>query len=117
MRVLLDFLLYHPIRLPETLLSCWARRGLSRQAWRAKLFDDLLAGGFYELDRFAPSIQAPTLVIWGGDDRICHVSAVARILSLVGNCRACIIHGCGHIPMVEYPALFRRLYLDFLRES
>jgi abhydrolase domain-containing protein 6 len=117
MRVLLDFLLYHPFKLPRTLLSCWARLGLSRQAWRAKLFDDLLAGGAYELDRLAPSIRAPTLVIWGADDRICHVSAVDRILSLVRNCRAYIIHGCGHIPMVEYPALFRRLYLDFLRES
>jgi abhydrolase domain-containing protein 6 len=116
MRVLLDFLLCHPIKLPKTLLSCWARQGLSRQAWRANLFEDLLAGGAYELDRLAPSIQAPTLVIWGADDRICHVSAVARIQSLIRNCRAYIIHGCGHIPMVEYPALFRRLYLDFLRE-
>jgi abhydrolase domain-containing protein 6 len=117
MQALMDFLLYHPIKLPMALLRYWTRQGLSRQAWRAKLFDDLMAGGVYELDRLAPSIQAPTLVIWGAEDCICHVSCVDRILAMIKNCRAYIIHGCGHIPMIEYPALFRRLYLDFLGES
>ena len=111
---LMDFLFHRPIRLPAALLGYWTRQGVSLQAWRAKLFDDLMIGGMYELDGLAPRIQAPTLVIWGADDRICHVSAVSRILSLIKNCRAWIIHDCGHIPMIEYPALFRRLYLDFL---
>jgi abhydrolase domain-containing protein 6 len=115
MQALIDFLLFHPIKLPIALQSCWTRQGLTRQAWRAKLFDDFLAGGVDKLDRLAPAIQAPTLVIWGADDRICHVSTVDRILSLIQNCRAYIIHGCGHIPMVEYPVLFQRLYLNFLR--
>ena len=117
MQSLTDFLLYHPIKLPAALLNYWTRQGLSRKAWRAKLFDDLMVGGLSELDRLAPAIQAPTLVIWGADDRICHVSAVDRILSLIRNCRSYVIHRCGHIPMVEYPALFRRLYMDFLRHS
>lgn len=117
MQALIDFLLYRPIKLPMALRSYWTRQGLSRQAWRAKLFEDFMAGGIHDLDRLAPSIQAPTLVIWGADDRICHVSAVNRVLALIKNCRAYIIHGCGHIPMIEYPVLFRRLYLDFLRAS
>jgi abhydrolase domain-containing protein 6 len=114
---LMDFLLFHPIKLPMGLRRYWTRQGLSRKAWRTKLFDDFLSGGVDRLDQLAPSIQAPTLVVWGSDDRICHVSVVARILSLIENCRAYIIHGCGHIPMVEYPVLFRRLYQDFLRNS
>lgn len=117
LQALIDFLLYRPVKLPAALLGYWTRRGLSRQAWRARLFDDLMAGGIHELDQLAPLIQAPTLVIWGADDRICHVSAVDRILTLVKDCRACIIRGCGHIPMIEFPALFRRLVLDFLRRS
>jgi abhydrolase domain-containing protein 6 len=117
MQALIDYLLYRPIKLPMALRSYWMERELSRQAWRAKLFDDLVAGGMYELDRLAPSIKTPTLVIWGADDRICHVSAVDRILALIKDCRAYIIHECGHIPMVEYSALFCRLYLDFLRGS
>jgi abhydrolase domain-containing protein 6 len=115
LQALMDYLLYRPIKLPVALRSYWTRQGLARQAWRAKLFDDLVTGGMFGLDRLAPSIKAPTLVVWGAEDRICHVSAVDRILALIKNCRACIIHGCGHIPMVEYPVLFRRLYLDFLR--
>ena len=117
LQALMDFLLYHPIELPIALRTFWTCQGLARQAWRAKLFDDLVAGGMDALDRLAPAIQVPTLVIWGAEDRICHVSAVDRILAKVKDCRAYIIHGCGHIPMLEYPALFRRLYLDFLRDA
>jgi abhydrolase domain-containing protein 6 len=117
LQMLIDYLLYHAIRLPAALGDYWMRQGLAVQAWRAKLFDDLMTGGLYKLDHLAPAIEAPTLVIWGAEDRICHVSAVDRILDSIRDCKACIIHGCGHIPMIEYPALFRRLYLDFLRGS
>jgi pimeloyl-ACP methyl ester carboxylesterase len=115
LQALMDFLLYRPIKLPPALCAFWTSQGIARQAWRAKLFDDLAAGGMAALDHLAPAIHVPTLVIWGAEDRICHVSSVDRMLALIENCRACIIHGCGHIPMVEYPVLFRRLYLDFLR--
>jgi pimeloyl-ACP methyl ester carboxylesterase len=68
------------------------------------------------MDGLANSIKVPTLVVWGADDRICHVTAVDRIHSGVEDCRACIIHRCGHIPMIEYPLLFKKIYLGFLRE-
>ncbi len=35
---------------------------------------------------------------------------------LIENSQSYIIHGCGHIPLVEYPALSARIYKDFLRK-
>ena len=70
----------------------------------------------HRMDSLATEIKVPTLVIWGADDRICHVTAVDKILSLVEDCRAYIIHCCGHIPMIEYPLLFRKIYMGFLKE-
>ena len=114
MEELIQFLLHRTVKLPPSVRTYWTREKLEQYAWRNKLFEDLMAGGLNLLDGQAHLIKAPTLVIWGADDQICHVSAVDRIRSGVGNCRAYIIHGCGHIPMLEYPMLFRKIYLEFL---
>ena len=114
MEQLIQFLLHRPVKLPPSVRRYWTRQKLEQYAWRRKLFDDLMAGGLDLLDSQAHLIKAPTLVIWGAEDRICHVSAVDRIRSSVEDCRAYIIHGCGHIPMIEYPMLFRRIYLGYL---
>jgi len=111
---LMDFLLYRPIRLPAALRRYWTCQGIAQRHWREKLFTDLLVGGIDRLDSLAGAIKAPTLIIWGADDRICHVSTVDRVLSLVEDCRAYIIRSCGHIPMIEYPLLFRKIYIGFL---
>lgn len=114
MQEMMDFLFHQPLKLPAEILRYWSRQGLARRQWREKLFTDLLNGGIHGLDSRAGDIKAPTLVIWGADDRICHVSAVDRILLMVKDCRAFIIHSCGHIPMIEYPLLFQKLYIEFL---
>ena len=117
MDLLFRFLLHRPIKLPPALRNYWLQQGRDQHAWRRKLFDDLFNGGLDLMDALAPQIKVPTLIIWGADDRICHVSAVARILAAVENSRAYIIHNCGHLPLVEYPRLFRRIYLGFLTGS
>lgn len=114
MQMLMDYLLHRPAVLPTHLRRYWLKRTLDLLPWRQKLFDDLLAGGIYLMDDLAGNIKVPTLVMWGAEDRICHVSTVETIMARIENCQACIIHGCGHIPIVEYPSLSARLYKDFL---
>ncbi len=111
---LVDFLLYRPVKLPTAVRRYWIRQGISQRFWREKLFADLMTGGLHLMDSLAGAIKVPALVVWGAEDRICHVTAVERIHSLVEDCRACIIHRCGHIPMIEYPLLFGKIYLEFL---
>lgn len=111
------FLLYQPLNLPEGVRRYWTCRGLAQRAWRQKLLDDLISGGIYDMDGLAHLIQAPTLVVWGAQDRICHVSAVEGILAKIANSRAYILQNCGHIPTIEYPMLFRKIFLGFLRRA
>jgi abhydrolase domain-containing protein 6 len=115
MQLLIDHLLHHPVRLPDTLKRYWLKQSLDLLPWRRKLLEDLLDGGLYILDSVASRIQAPTLVIWGAQDRIFHVTTVDTIMALIEDCHAYIIHGCGHIPIVEFPILSARIYKDFLR--
>jgi len=115
LQLLVDFLLYRSIKLPGTFKRYWLEQALDLQTWRKKLLEDLLAGGIYLMDFLAGRIVAPTLVVWGAEDRICHVSTVDNIMALIENCQSVILHGCGHIPIFEYPSLSAKLYRDFLR--
>ncbi len=115
MQLLMDYLLYRRVVLPQALRRYWLNQVLDLLPWRQKLFDDLLAGGLYLMDDLAGAITAPTLVIWGAEDRICHVSTVETIMARIDNSRSYIIHGCGHIPLVEFPFLSARIYRNFLR--
>lgn len=110
----MDYLLHRPVKLPGAVKRYWARRGAELLAWRRKLFDDLMAGGVARMDDLAQHIKVPTLVLWGAQDRVMHVSTVGNIVSKIANCRAYIIHACGHLPIIEHPVLSRKLYMDFL---
>ena len=116
MQRMVDYLLYRRLVLPDTLKRYWLKQTLRLMAWREKLFDDLLNGGIHLMDDLAGRIKAPTLVLWGAEDRICHVSTVDTILMLIERCQAYILHGCGHIPIIEHPGLSARLYRNFLRK-
>ncbi len=116
MQLLVDYLLHRPLVLPKTLKRYWLKQTLDLMTWRIKLFDDLLSGGIYLMDDLACRIKAPTLVVWGAEDRVCHVSTVDSIMDRIEDCLAYILHDCGHIPILEHPALSARLYRNFLWE-
>jgi pimeloyl-ACP methyl ester carboxylesterase len=116
LQLMVDHLLHRRVKLPGALKRYWLQQSLVLRPWHRKLLEDLLDGGLYRLDGVAARIQAPTLVIWGARDRICHVTTVDTILALIEDCRAYVLYGCGHIPYIEFPSLSVGLYGDFLRE-
>ena len=113
--ILTKFLIHRPFVLPARIKRCWASYGRTHMAWRQKLFNDLIDGGLGLLDDYAAKIEAPTLIFWGAQDRICHVSSAKALVKLIPDCRAYVFYACGHIPLFEYPAACRDLYLRFLR--
>jgi pimeloyl-ACP methyl ester carboxylesterase len=117
MQEMINFLMHRPVQLPATIKRYWMQQVLDKLPWRQKILDDLFNSGLEQLDELAKDIKAPTLVVWGAEDRICHVSAVAHIMGMIEHCIAYIIHGCGHIPIIEFPGLVNKIYLDFLRKN
>jgi pimeloyl-ACP methyl ester carboxylesterase len=116
LQLMVDHLLHRRLEIPGTLKRYWLKQTLALRPWHQKLLEDLMDGGLYRLDDVAARIQAPTLVIWGAQDRICHVATVGTIMALIDNCHAYVIHGCGHIPFIDFPLLSAGLYKDFLRD-
>jgi len=62
------------------------------------------------------TLKAPTLVVWGRQDRIIPVSHARIAAGKIPGARLELFDACGHMPMLEYPEKFNRLVLDFLAE-
>jgi len=63
------------------------------------------------------TITAPTLVIWGKQDRIIPVAHAYIAAKTIPNARLEIFDCCGHHPHLEYPKKFNNLVLEFLTSS
>jgi pimeloyl-ACP methyl ester carboxylesterase len=65
------------------------------------------------LDNLA-SITAPTLIIWGQQDRILPVADAYVAHEKIPNTELKIFDCCGHVPQFEHPDEFNTLVLEFL---
>lgn len=59
-------------------------------------------------------IAAPSLVIWGRDDRFVPLDTGLRLLAGMQNARLHVFSRCGHWAQWEHAEAFNRLVLDFL---
>lgn len=62
------------------------------------------------------AIAAPTLVIWGADDRWIPPADADRFVAAIPGSRKVVIPACGHVPQEEKPAEVARLIAEFLAE-
>ncbi len=67
------------------------------------------------LDRL-PSLEIPTLVVWGEYDRIFPVSQAREAVARLQRGSLELIPDCGHLPHVERPDLFVAAVERFLAE-
>jgi pimeloyl-ACP methyl ester carboxylesterase len=60
------------------------------------------------------TIAVPTLVLWGGADRLIPVDNARRFASDIVGARVVVLDGVGHVPQEEDPARSLAPVLDFL---
>ena len=94
-----------------------ARRDLDRAI-------DLAAAGKFlwpipdrGLDRRIHRVKAPTLLIWGDDDRVVPPVYADDFRSALRDVRTAMIPECGHLPMLECPDELAREVIAFLRDA
>jgi len=61
-----------------------------------------------------PTIDAPTLIIWGEQDCIFPVEHASVALKNIPNAQIEVFERCGHFPHLEHPDKFNSLVLEFL---
>lgn len=71
-------------------------------------------GLFTDVSDRLKNLQAPTLAIWGRDDRFASLDHALKLIWLLPNARLHIFSRCGHWAQWEQPEEFNRLVSDFL---
>ena len=103
----------HPPWLPPSLRRTLARRAIADCELHRRIFREIGTES-PTLEAVYPSITAPTLIVWGSEDRILSPSAAPRMQALIPSSETVLMAKTGHLPMVEHPRQAARDYLRFV---
>lgn len=93
-----------------------SRMMIPRRHVNTHLFQQLMEHQPQQELRGITNVQSPTLVLWGEQDRVLHVSCAATYQQLIPHAQIKILRGIGHLPMVEAPAVTARCLRRFWRQ-
>ncbi|RBY91816.1 alpha/beta hydrolase [Blastococcus sp. TBT05-19] len=79
----------------------WADRALARSM--RGLITSYLRVGRANAWRAARGLKMPTLVVWGGRDRLVDPALAPRLAAAVPGARLLVLDGVGHVAMLEAP--------------
>lgn len=80
------------------------------------LVGSYLARGPRAVWRQAARVQAPTLIVWGAQDRLVDVSLAPRAAGTIPDSRLLVLDGVGHVAQLERPEIVARAVLGMLEE-
>jgi pimeloyl-ACP methyl ester carboxylesterase len=102
----------HPDKLPGALVAEQVR-GAGKEGFLPAL--DALTD--YPIRERLKEIAAPTLIVWGSEDRLVPVRDADVFEERIPDARKVVFEDTGHVAMLERPERFNRLLLDFLGEK
>ncbi|MCA1682948.1 MAG: alpha/beta fold hydrolase [Actinobacteria bacterium] len=111
-RALLNVVAAHPERLPSALLAENMRRSGKPPGFR----DALEAMTRYPIRDRLGEVRAPTLIVWGADDRLVPVGDATEFEWLIPDSRKLIYPDTGHLTMLERPGRFNADLRAFLEQ-
>jgi len=75
----------------------------------------LMAKSLAETDTtdLLPTITAPTLILWGDDDRRSPLSVAGQLRAAIPNARLAVVDNAGHVSNMQQPGTFNGHVRDF----
>jgi pimeloyl-ACP methyl ester carboxylesterase len=67
-----------------------------------------------EWERGHRTIRKPTLIVWGGEDKLVPLAQGKRLAGDIHDSTLVVLDGVGHSPHLEAPQMVLRLVLPFL---
>ncbi|MFY3385749.1 alpha/beta fold hydrolase [Paracidovorax sp. MALMAid1276] len=101
--------------LPYPILHATEQAALRNAPSNAGLWDAQLKDRYLLEQRLRSGLPQPTLVLWGGSDRVFDRSGMEPLQKLLPQARLEVLTGIGHLPMMEAPAETAERYARFLR--
>ena len=109
---LLEFVFVEIPSIPGPIVGYLTEQAIAQRPFNEKIFQDFIAHPA-SLESEAQNIQSPTLITWGDQDRLLHVSGAAILDALIPDSHLVIMKNIGHIPMIERPHESARQFLRF----
>jgi abhydrolase domain-containing protein 6 len=101
---------------PKSVLRYLANHTIRNSAKSSQIFEEMQTNDPLLAERL-PKIVAPTLIIWGDQDRVLHVSCADLFNQGIKNSEVLVIRGSGHMPPVENARQCSAAWLAFADKS
>lgn len=113
---MLDIFVYDPRDLTPELIAARLENILKRRDHLENFTKslELFPRQFPDVSGRLSEIIAPTLVIWGRNDRFVPMDTGLRLVAGIPNSELHVFNNCGHWVQWEYAERFNRLVLDFI---
>jgi len=116
----LHAVVHSPASIPDALPSLLALA--YAQPWIAAYWRETIAA-MHDPDRFRRfrvlerlhEIEVDTLILWGRNDKGASYESAVTAVKRLPHARLVGIEACGHLPMLEQPAVVNETMIDFLR--
>jgi pimeloyl-ACP methyl ester carboxylesterase len=118
-RVVLRSIVHDPACVTPDQVRGYAEPLRSEEAVRALIHSarQIVPSNLPALTRRYPEIEAPTLVMWGRQDRVVPLSVGQRLADAMPNARLHVLEECGHLPMEEWPDESFAVLAGFLNDT
>jgi abhydrolase domain-containing protein 6 len=101
---------------PKSVLRYLANHTIRNSAKSSQIFEEMQTNDPLLSERLA-KIAAPSLIIWGDQDRVLHVSSADLFRQGIKNSEVMVIPGSGHMPPVENARQCATAWLAFAEKS
>ncbi len=118
MEKLMSFAMEQVPFLPWPATNVLARRAMAKESNNDQIFKHMMqeveaskySDGFKHIFN---KLTLPSLVIWGEQDRVLHVSSVDKFFQAMPNVQTEILPNVGHAPMLEVPEMTAKMLVSF----
>ncbi len=111
----LDFVMEDKPFIPGPVQKVEGERSVARVEINRKIFEDIRADQGLGLESRFSAITAPTLIIWGDQDRAINFKNIDRYADLIPDATKKVYTGIGHLAMIEAPARSAADMLEFMK--
>jgi len=109
---LMDMIFVRRPYVPGAVTRIFAENAASHRRFNEKIFGDMRQPSV-PLEVRLKGSPVPTLILWGDQDRLVHVSGAAILGGVMPKAKVVVLKDVGHAPMIEDPRASADAFLTF----
>jgi pimeloyl-ACP methyl ester carboxylesterase len=113
---LLDFVFVKRPFIPGAIKRHLVQEAIENHPMNLRIFKQIRKEGMsaLPLEILLDGLPVPTLIVWGDQDRVLHVSGARILESVMPMAKAVVMEDVGHLPMIEKPKETAAFYIRYL---